>query len=302
MVSAVTNTFSVPGFKLGHWEDPDGRTGCTVVIADELVPAAVDVRGGAPGTRETDLLGAGKSVQRLDAVLLTGGSAFGLAAADGVVNWLFEHGRGFPTAVMPVPIVAGAVIFDLAGDEPAWPTSHEGYIAASSAAEEWIGGNVGGGAGASVSKALGRQHARASGTGIAQISTPAGTVSAVFINNAFADVFDPELCRYLTTPGNLPQSTEDILLNRSLETDSGINTVIGAIAISRPLDHNALTRITVAGQAGIARTIRPAHTPVDGDTVFALATGDGTCSAQELMQLTTAAQAAVSRALIAAVT
>lgn len=297
-----TERFIAPGFKLGHWTDQHNRTGCTVLLADRLSPAAVDIRGGSPGTRETALLGAGRAVQRVDAVLLTGGSAFGLAAADGVVQWLFERGRGYPTAVAPVPIVAGAVIYDLSGAQPAWPTREDGYSAVSAAQDEWTGGPVGGGAGASVSKLKGRASATRTGIGVAQISTAAGVVSAIFVNNAFGDVFDVDTGEYLTTPANGNQSTEELLLNsKADDAEPSPNTVIGAITVGRSLDHDALTRMTVAGHAGIARAIRPAHTSVDGDTVFAIARDEGDCSASDLMILTAAAQVAVSQALVAAV-
>jgi L-aminopeptidase/D-esterase-like protein len=297
-VAVTPAPFAAPGFKLGHWTDPGGRTGCTVLLAEKLVPAAVDVRGGAPGTRETDLLGPGKSVNGVDAVLLTGGSAFGLAAADGVVRWLYEQERGFPTAAVNVPIVAAAVIFDLVRGDVRWPDTAAGYAAVSDAGDQWYGGQLGAGAGAAVSKALGRQHAVRSGIGVGSVHSPVGTVSAVFVNNAFGDIVDDASGKYLTHPARGDKSTEDILMQSTAGKSSGQNTVIGAIAVSRPLDHDALTRITVAGHSGISRVIRPSHTPADGDTVFALATGQGTCSSADLMQLTTAAQTAVATALL----
>lgn len=301
MTSDVIASFRVPGFRLGHWTDDSAGTGCTVLLADELVPAAVDVRGGAPGTRETDLLGPGKSVQRLDAAMLTGGSAFGLASADGVVQWLREQGRGFPTAVTPVPIVAGAVIYDLTGEHPAWPDADAGYKAVGSAEEEWKAGRIGAGRGASVSKILGREHAVPTGAGIGQIECEAGLVTAIFINNAFGDVWSPTLGWPLTTPGGGERSTVDVLLSGEKQSDDTPNTVLGAVAVSRPLDQDALTRIAVSAQAGIAAVIRPAHSPVDGDTVFALSRGAGSCSQPELMQLTTAAQQAAIQAIVSTV-
>ncbi|MEX2426538.1 MAG: P1 family peptidase [Thermomicrobiaceae bacterium] len=296
-MSSDPQSFSIPGFKLGHWTHPDGTTGCTVLLADELVPAAVEVRGGAPGTRETALLGPGKTVRAADAIILTGGSAFGLGAADGVMQWLSEQGRGFPTAVMNVPIVPGAVIFDLAGDEPVWPLPKHGYTATDNASREFIGGGLGGGAGASVSKVLGRHLATPTGVGIASVKSPAGAVSAIFVNNAFGDVYDDRRGIFLTQPDG-GSSTECILLSESREIEPGQNTVIGTIVVDRRLDHDALARICISGHAGIARTIRPAHTPADGDTVFALAQGQGNCTTAELMQLSAAAQLATSRALI----
>jgi L-aminopeptidase/D-esterase-like protein len=300
-MSVVTEHIQVPGFKLGHATLGSGESGCTVLLADKLAPAAVEVRGGAPGTRETDLLGAGKSVQSLDALLLTGGSAFGLAAADGVVEWLRQQGRGFQTSVINVPIVAAAVIFDLTGPEPIWPTSDHGLMAADQADMMFFGGRIGAGAGARVSKVLGRDHSIRAGIGVAQIETRAGLVSAVFVNNAFGDVYDDQTASPLTLPGGGPASTEDILIFGTDEEDRGQNTVIGAIAVSRALDHDALTRIAVAGHAGIARVIRPASCPVDGDSVFAIASENGRCTGTDLMQLTAGTQIVVARALISAV-
>jgi L-aminopeptidase/D-esterase-like protein len=296
-----THTFTAPGFSLGHATCSNNKTGCTVLLADRLSPAAVEVRGGAPGTRETDLLGPGRAVQSVDAIFLTGGSAYGLAAADGVMQWLFERERGFETSVVNVPIVAGAVIFDLVAPELTWPRPGDGYNAADSASQTFAGGRIGGGAGAAVSKVLGREQAMPAGIGICQVGSPAGSVSAVMVNNAFGDVYDDKSGRYLTTPGRGPVSTEEILLHSNVDVPSGENTVIGAIAVSRALDHDALTRIAVAGHAGIGRVVRPASCPADGDTVFAVATESGACSNGDLMQLTTAAQVAVSHALVSSV-
>jgi L-aminopeptidase/D-esterase-like protein len=301
MHSCSTDSFSVSGFQLGHWTDEQGGTGCTVLLADSLVPAAVDIRGGSPGTRETDLLDAGKSVQRLDAVVLTGGSAFGLASTEGVVRWLYEKDRGFPTAATPVPIVAGAVIYDLVPGQVVWPDADAGYRAVSAASSVWEGGRIGAGRGASVSKILGREHAHPSGVGVAQVECPAGIVSAVFVNNAFGDVWPAGDARPRTFPGGGARSSEEVILNSDVDTHGVPNTVIGAVTVSRPLNHHALTRIAIAGQAGVAQSIRPAHTPVDGDTVFALSTAEGECSARDLMQLTTTAQIAVTAAMLSSI-
>ncbi len=289
---------NVTDFKLGHWSHPEKTTGCTVLLAPELVPAAVEVRGGAPGTRETDLLGPGRMLRRLDAVLLTGGSAFGLGAADGVMRWLKEQGRGFPTAAIPVPIVAGAVIFDLLPGNSVWPEGQHGYTAASSAEQWFVGGAIGAGCGASVSKVAGREQAMKSGIGLAQVDTPAGAVTAMFVNNAFGDVFDPDSGTFLTTPGNQGVSSQSIAMSSSTSSGSGENTVIGAVLVHRSLDANSLHRIAASAQAGVAQTIRPAHTLFDGDTVFALSTGDATGSYAEVFQLSIGAQQAASQAIL----
>ncbi|MFW6075444.1 MAG: P1 family peptidase [Chloroflexota bacterium] len=298
MIRVHDGPFSATGFSLGHWTHPDGTTGCTVLIADRLSPGAVEVRGGSPGTRETDLLGPGRSVQAADALLLTGGSAFGLAAADGVVRWLAERGRGYPTGTVNVPIVPGAVIFDLAGSEPVWPNADAGYAAAQSANETWSSGRVGGGTGASSSKVLGREQAIPTGLGVAQVASPAGTVSAVIVNNAFGDVLNDRDGRVLTTPGGQGTPTEALILEETDRTPESPNTVLGAVVVDRPLHHDALTRLSMAGQSGLARVVRPAHSPADGDTIFALAPEWGDCSMPELMQLVTAAQIACARATV----
>jgi L-aminopeptidase/D-esterase-like protein len=291
-------SFLVPGVRLGHWTHPSRHTGCTVLLVDELVPAAVEVRGGAPGTRETNLLDAGCTVQGVDAVLLTGGSAFGLAAADGVMRWLREHKRGFPTSAIPVPIVSGAVIFDLVGDAPAWPDAESGYAATRAAMTRWHSGRVGAGAGARVSKGYGRDSAIQSGIGVAQITVPAGTISAIFVVNAVGDIADDQTGDLLTRPLGQSGSTEEAFLSRpSVDVQPGQNTVIGAVACDRALDSDTLKRMTIAAHSGLARVIRPAHTPADGDTIFALAAEKGRVSSSELMQLTTATQVVVARAI-----
>jgi L-aminopeptidase/D-esterase-like protein len=288
--------FTVEGFRLGHWTHPDRVTGCTVIVADRLSPAAVKVSGGSPGTRETALLSAGRVVQGVDAILLTGGSAFGLAAADGVVGWLSEQGRGFPTRAIPVPIVSSAVIFDLTREKLSWPGREEGYRAVASADAAWYGGNIGAGAGATVSKSLGRSQAIRSGAGIAQISTRAGTVSAIVINNAYGDVVDDASGELLTSPGGHGRSTESILFQSHAVESPGENTVIGVVAVDRSVSHNCLVQMCRAGTSGIARVVRPANTPSDGDTIFAVGTDHGEVSTADGLLLAAGAQAVVARA------
>lgn len=291
----------ITDFKIGHWTHPDRLTGCTVLIGPDLVPAAVDVRGGAPGTRETDLLGPGRMLRRVDAILLTGGSAFGLDAASGAMMALKEQGRGFPTAATPVPIVAGAVIYDLIPETLAWPEAANGYSATQAASNDIEIGTVGAGSGASVSKIAGRDKAMRSGIGLGRIDTPAGDVTALIVNNAFGDVFDPDAGIYATTPGNQGFSTQDIALSSSVTDNPGENTVIGVVMVHRPLDADSLHRIAVSAQAGVAQVIRPAHSLFDGDTIFAVSTGDGGCSRSELFQLSIGAQQAAGRAILASV-
>ncbi len=170
-MNIIDGPFVVPGFTVGHWTHHTGKTGCTVIVADRMVNGAVETRGGAPGTRETTLLEPGKTVQGVDAVVLSGGSAFGLAAADGVMQYLLEQRRGYTTGSIPVPIVTEAVIFDLTGEDPVWPDRSSGYQAAANASSEWSTTRQGAGAGSTVSKCLGRQAAVRSGICVAQVET-----------------------------------------------------------------------------------------------------------------------------------
>ena len=249
------------GLAVGHWTDAEARTGCTVIRFDAPALTAVDVRGSAPGSRELDLLAHGRSVQRPDAILLTGGSAFGLGAADGVVRWLAERGRGYPTPGGPVPIVPAAVIFDLATGARAWPGPDAGY-AATDAAGPLDGletGSVGAGTGASMGAITGPGGTRPGGCVAAQIRIDEGTVFAFAVVNAFgalapSDDPDPRAALLSTPPDRLPFGETTTLL--SCVTDI-------------PLDHDTLQRMTVAMHDGLARSIVPAHTMVDGDIAFA---------------------------------
>lgn len=289
--------FVVSGFSIGHWTDPLGSTGCTVLLADRQAPAAVDVRGGSPGTRETNLLDPSCMVQGVDAILLTGGSAFGLAASEGVMRWLRENGRGYLTPAIPVPIVSGAVIFDLVGDEPTWPDVDAGYAAAVAAGQPWQSGRLGAGTGATVSKGAGRENAVPSGIGVARITVPAGSLSALFVVNAVGDIVDDQNGTFLTTPAGQETSTEQALLGGGSSVEPGQNTVIGAVVCDRPMDNYALARMTISAHAGLARAIRPAHSPADGDTIFALAPSRESVSSGDLIQLSTACQVVCARAI-----
>lgn len=293
----------VPGFRVGHWTHPSGSTGCTVVLADEPALAVADVRGGAPGTREVALLEQGRLVQRVDAVLLTGGSAFGLAAADGVMTWLREAGRGFPTGSIPVPIVAGAVIFDLVGDTPALPTSESGYLAAEQAqVDGWRSGPIGAGAGARAGKLLGRARSTATGLGTSQVMTPAGAVTALIVVNPFGDVVDPANGRILAgargdSPGTWLDTEASILRGLEPTEQPGENTVIGVVVVDGAADRDALVRVAIAAHDGIARAVRPAHTLFDGDTLFVLSRAEGQPDTRAVVDWATGAQRAVAEAI-----
>ncbi|MGA7670289.1 MAG: P1 family peptidase [Nitrolancea sp.] len=290
-MTGETSSFSLPGFRVGHWTHESGQTGCSVVIPDEPALAVVDVRGGAPGTRETSLLEEGRMVQRVNAVLLTGGSAFGLSAADGVVRWLREQRRGFPTASIPVPIVSAAVLFDLKGDDPVWPNAQAGYECAAGATEDqWVSGRRGAGTGATVAKILNHQG-RPSGIGAARIETEAGTVAALMAVNAVGEIATAE-----TDDGRTLEQT--ILSGVDPQPRTGENTTIGVVAIDGALERDDLVRIAVAAHDGLARAIHPAHTIFDGDTIFVLCRHDGTLRPRDSLILNVATQHAVMRAII----
>ncbi len=288
-----TVPFSMPGFRVGHWTHSSGMTGCTVVIPDEPALAVVDVRGGGPGTRETALLEEGRLVQRVNAVLLTGGSAFGLSAADGVMRWLKERGRGFPTASIPVPIVSAAVLFDLKGEQPVWPDADAGYRAADAAIENgWTSGPIGAGAGATVAKLI-DQRGRPAGIGVASVAVTPGTVAAIIAVNAVGEVAStqgPKSADYL--------SLEDrVLTGENPGARPGENTSIGVIVVEAEVSRDDLVRIAVAAHDGLARAIHPAHTPFDGDTFFVLSRKEGRLSPRDALQLSVATQRAVIRAV-----
>jgi L-aminopeptidase/D-esterase-like protein len=306
----------VPGVRAGHWTDLERLTGCTVVLPESGAVAAVDVRGAAPGTRETALLGPGRTVDRVHAVLLTGGSAFGLAAADGVMAWLRERGVGFATAAGPVPIVPAAVLYDLALGAPAYPDAVAGQAAcaAAQAAAPLAQGNVGAGTGATVGKLRGPDGAVKSGLGSASVRLPLGaagevTIGAVVAVNAFGDVCDPEygaivagtragqggwLDTFAALRAGLPGAAP-------VEAVAGTNTTIAVVATDAPLDGSTAYRLAQNAHDALARTIRPCHTPFDGDTVFALSTKPGPCDAGTLAMLCAAAEATLTRAVLAAI-
>lgn len=284
-MNAITD---VAGIRVGHYQrlDPDASLGAgwacgvTVVLTPPGTVGAVDCRGGAPGTRETDLLDPSNTVRFVDAVLLAGGSAYGLAAADGVMRWLEERERGVAMDGGVVPIVPGAVIFDLpVGGWECRPTAEFGY-AACAAAEDGAAmgvGNVGAGVGA-------RAGALKGGVGTASRLLPSGvTVGAVAVVNSAGEVVDrgtglPWMADLTRDFGLRPPPAEQIdafarLPSPSNPVDDPLNTVIAVVATDAALSSAACRRVAIAAHDGLARSIRPAHTPVDGDTVFVLATG-----------------------------
>ena len=251
------------GVTAGHWTDTAGRTGCTVVLARRGGVAGVDVRGAAPGTFGTDALRPGMLVERAHAVLLTGGSAFGLAAADGIMRYLDEHGVGYPMGPVRVPIVAGAVIFDLlTGDPRARPDAGAGYAACQAATRRPAAGLVGAGAGATVAKAGGGPPGPG-GLGAVAETVDGMTVAAIMVANSAGGIWDDERHEWVVplAPG------------RPAPPVPGTNTTIGVVVTDARLTKEQANRVATVAHDGIARAVRPAHTRYDGDTVFCLATG-----------------------------
>jgi L-aminopeptidase/D-esterase-like protein len=300
----------VAGLRVGHFTDPRRPTGCTVVLAEAGATGAVDVRGGAPGTRETDLLDPVNSVQQVHAVVLSGGSAFGLESATGVVRYLEEKGVGFPVGVGKVPIVPAAILFDLGlGDWTIRPDAKAGYEAAQAATAGPVAeGSVGAGAGATVGKLFGAPAAMKGGIGTASIRLPGGAVVAALVAvNAWGDVVDPASGRLLagarTPDGKGIRGAVDALVSgekpgRPLR---GENTTIGVVATNVALTKAEATKVARSAHDGLARTIRPVHTPWDGDTLFALSAGAVALDQAPLVVGVLAAEA-VARAVVRAVT
>ena len=272
----------VPGLKVGHWTNPDAGTGCTVVLCEQGVVAGVDVRGTAPATRETDLLDPVCMVQEVHAILISGGSAYGLAAADGVMRWLEEHGHGLDVGVGKVPIVPAACLFDLPfGDPAVRPDAAAGYAACTAAtADDAQQGNVGAGTGATVGKILGFARASQGGLGTASVKAGGLIVGALVAVNAFGHVVDPATGTIIAgarKPGGGFVDTvaaAQSMVGRTLAQLRRTNTTLAVVATNARLDKAGATKVAQMAQDGLARAIRPAHTHFDGDTVFALSTGD----------------------------
>lgn len=269
------NLCDVPGVLVGHATDRTGLTGCTAIVFDAPrgAVAGVDVRGASPGTRETDLLSPTARVSEVHAVLLTGGSAFGLSAASGVVRFLEERGVGYDVGVARVPIVPAAVIFDLAiGDPNARPDEAMGYEAASSARSwDYPEGSVGAGTGATVGKILGPQRAMKGGLGSASVSLDGGlVVAALVVVNALGNVLDPSTGRTVAGP-RLDDGTlaDAVPLLADAFRRAAENTTLGLVATNARLTKPEAARVATAAHDGLARSIEPVHTGLDGDTVFA---------------------------------
>jgi L-aminopeptidase/D-esterase-like protein len=258
---------SVPGVRVGHWTNVQAQTGCTVVLLPAGTTASGEVRGGAPGTREWALLDPGRTVQGINAVVLTGGSAFGLAACDGVVRWCEERGMGFPTSAGPVPIVVGLVLYDLGvGDPTVRPGTHEGYaacVAARAGDEAVASGRVGAGAGATIAKWRGRDGARPGGLGSALAIRGDLRVAALLAVNA---VGEPRPGRPGLAEPRLPALPVEPLA-------PGEATTVGVIVTNAALDKTGCLRAAESGHDGLARALDPVHTSGDGDALVVAATG-----------------------------
>ncbi|MDH6593565.1 L-aminopeptidase/D-esterase-like protein [Variovorax sp. TBS-050B] len=305
----------VPGIEVGHFSDTRRPTGCTVVLAREGAVAGVDVRGAAPGTRETDLLSPGNLVQQVHGVMLAGGSAWGLAAAEGAMRWLEERGIGMDVRFGTLPIVPAAVLFDLPmGDARIRPDAAAGYAACEAArAAMPAEGNVGAGSGALVGKLFGLHCAMKGGIGTASVTVSGVTVGALIAVNALGDVIDPDTARPVagarTDDGRALRDTRRALLQGDAPRPllAGTNTTIGVVATDAVLTKVQASRLANVAHDGLARAINPVHTMSDGDTLFALATGrvpldgPGAEARPGMTVLGTMAAEAVARATLRAV-
>ncbi len=281
MFNAITD---IAGIKVGHYTDKAAITGCTVVLCESGAVAGVDVRGSAPGTRETDLLRPTNLVEKVQGVLLSGGSAFGLDAAGGVMRFLEERGYGHETSVLKVPIVPAAIIFDLnVGDPLKRPGAEEGYQACLVASDgEVAEGCVGAGTGATVGKVMGIQRATKSGLGTASRQITGGVIiGALVVVNAVGDVVDPWTGRLLAGPRDAEKgkgflSTTELLMGGQVIRSKVLaeNTTLGVVATNAALTKEQANKVAQMAQDGIARCIRPSHTMHDGDVIFALSLGD----------------------------
>lgn len=307
----MNDTDSIPdvgGIEIGHAQDIARLTGCTVILCREGATVGVDVRGGAPGTRETDLCRPGNLVRDAHAVLLTGGSAFGLDAAGGVMRFLHERNVGQDTGVTRVPIVPAAVIYDLGVGGVAWPDAEMAYRACEAASSNAVEqGCVGAGTGATVGKLLGIGRATKSGVGSASVRVGEIVVGALFVVNALGDVVDPSTGEILAGARDPSMNgfagSVDLLLHGSdLVSGPGENTTIGVVATDARLTVEQSNYVARVAHDGLARAIRPVHTLYDGDTVFVLATGRKQVQGDaSLLAIGVAAVEAVERSVVRAV-
>ncbi len=299
-LDAITD---VAGIKVGHWTDRRAATGCTVVLYEKGAVGGVDVRGAAPGTYETDALRPGYMVPNVYAIFLTGGSAFGLDSAAGIMRWCEEHGIGYAFGGSVIPIVSGAVIFDLGiGRRDVRPNAESGYQAAAAAQAGRVPeGTVGVGTGATVAKLMGRESALKGGVGTASESLDEGiVVGALVAVNAVGDIIDSRDGSTIAAPRAEDGSFADTLavLRSGRRRPAEGNTTIGVVATNARLTKEQSNRLASVAHDGIARAIRPAHTQGDGDTLFAMATGEREIKAGRMIALEALTALAVERAIV----
>lgn len=307
----------VTGIEVGHYTDLEHATGCTVVLCRGGAVGGVDIRGSAPGTRETDLLRPGNLVEQVHAILLSGGSAYGLDAASGVMRYLEERGIGFRMGDIVVPIVPAAILYDLGlVTSKVRPGPHEGYQACEAASAGLVAeGSVGAGTGATVGKALGMARAVKGGLGTASADLGDGLiVGAIAAVNAAGSVVDPETGRVIAGPRREDtrgyHDTVELMAQpgfrrpSQVAAEARVNTTLGVIATNAPLTKEQANKLAERGQDGLALAIRPCHTMSDGDAVFALATGtwEGTVDHALLTRLGAVAAQVMSQAILRAVT
>lgn len=295
----------VPGIRVGHWSDRRAITGCTVVLPDAPAVAGVDVRGGAPGTRETELLRPGNLVHEVHGIVLAGGSAYGLEAASGVMRYLAERNIGFSFGRGVVPIVPAAILFDLGiGRSDRWPTAEAGYRAAANARRTTAEGNVGAGMGATVAKALSPTRAMKGGLGTASERSHDGLIcGALAAVNAAGDVIDPATGARLAGPlrddGSIDDAVEVLREGRFWQPEiANQNTVLVVVATDAALTSEQANRLATVCHDGIARAVRPAHTQSDGDVVFTLSTGERPIDTGDYRVVEALATRAVERAIV----
>jgi L-aminopeptidase/D-esterase-like protein len=275
--NAITD---IDGIRVGHFTNLEAATGTTVIRCEASKFVAVDVRGGAPASRETDVLAVGNVVRRCDAVVLGGGSAFGLAASDGVARYLAEHEIGFETRAGHVPIVSGASIFDLGfGETSTPPDADAGYAAVAAAADGPVKqGTVGGGTGATVAKLLGSDRRIKGGVGTASLVAENGlTVAAISVTNAIGNIVDPDdgslVAGSTDGPAKFATTEQSILGHASAMDAFRDNTTLVCLATNADFDHVQTHRLAMLAHDGMARAIIPAHTMGDGDIAFAISMG-----------------------------
>lgn len=298
----------VPGIRVGHWTDVEACTGCTVVLCESGAVAGVDVRGAAPGTRETDLIRPGNLVEQVHAVLLAGGSAFGLDAAGGVMRYLEERGVGFPSTGRFIPIVPAAILMDLGiGRGDVRPDAQSGYQACLNATDGPIAqGSVGAGTGATVAKSLGLERAIKGGLGTASEQAATGLiVGALAAVNAAGDIVDPATGETVAGPrlerGVFGNSVEIIRRGQGWAPEPAASTTLAVVATNARLTKEQANRLATVAHDGLARAVRPAHTRGDGDIVFTLATGTLVPAQADLRVIEVLACLALERAILNAI-